>query len=362
MVFSAIGLAGKTIDVATNVFRTAVDLGTKENSEGFILRQDLRSGLLFGVTHRKPVGVAAVITDDQRSVDERFHHAPPWSQAILEYRTGNVTMSSSPCISRYSGTGPTNVLAALDIKTLVDLPVCESVQDHHGMLLGLALKEGSRSSSAGQRSNVMSRWSTNMEGTGTGDVMACTINISPTPEIPGSRPASLLGVLNQNFSRGSVHIRSADPKALARLEMNLLSDERDLSRFREMYRHLGEILQQPALRGIVERVDDSNGDELDLELRGNKLDARLKLLVQDTAHAAGSCKMGSSDDARTVVDGQCRVLGVDGLRVVDASIMPSVTRANTNIAAVMIGERAADLLLNGERTSRNLVTAHPAPR
>ena len=71
-----------------------------------------------------------------------------------------------------------------------------------------------------------------MAGAGFGDVMACGINISPTPEVPGSRPASLLGVLNHVFSRGTVHITSADPTAPARLEMDFLSDERDLVRFR----------------------------------------------------------------------------------------------------------------------------------
>jgi choline dehydrogenase-like flavoprotein len=268
---------------------------------------------------------------------------------VREYRAEHVVLSAgtplSPGILQRSGIGPAGVLSALGIKTLVDLPVGEAVQDHQGMLLGLGLKGEARSSDAGQRSNVMARWSTGMEDTGAGDVMACGINISPTPEVPGSRPASLLGVLNQVFSRGTVHITSADPLAPARLEMDFLSDERDLSRFRELYRTLAGFLDQPSLRNIVERVHDSNGQDLDIGLKGGALDARLLSLVQDTAHAAGSCKMGSADDPATVVDAECRVLGLEGLRVVDASIMPSVTRANTNLAVIMIGERAADLIL-----------------
>lgn len=275
---------------------------------------------------------------------------------IREYRASTVILSAgtplSPGILQRSGIGPRKVLSALGIRTVVDLPVGESVQDHQGMLLGLGLKPGAKPSDAGQRSNTMARWSTGMAGAGHGDVMACGINISPTPEVPGSRPASLLGVLNQVFSRGTVHITSADPTAPARLEMNFLSDERDLIRFRELYRSLGRFLRQPSLSSIVETVSDSQGNTVDLGVDGPELDARLLSMVQDTAHAAGSCKMGSADDPDTVVDERCAVLGLEGLHVVDASILPTVTRANTNLATIMIGERAADLLLGKAGFSR----------
>jgi choline dehydrogenase len=65
----------------------------------------------------------------------------------------------------------------------------------------------------------------------------------------------------------------------------------------------------------------------------------------DTQHGTSSCRMGSPNDPQSVVDPDCRVLGVDGLSVIDASIMPSVVRANTHLTAVMIGERMADRLL-----------------
>ena len=124
------------------------------------------------------------------------------------------------------------MLAALGIKTLVDLPVGESVQDHQGMLLGLGLKPGAKSWTPDSARISWPAGAPVWRAPALGDVMACGINISPTPEVPGSRPASLLGVLNQVFSRGTVHITSADPLAPARLEMDFLSDERDLSRFR----------------------------------------------------------------------------------------------------------------------------------
>lgn len=152
-------------------------------------------------------------------------------------------------------------------------------------------------------------------------------------------------MLNQVFSRGSVHITSDDPSVMPLMEMDFLSDERDLIRLRELYRHTRELLSRPGLARLVAGVHDADGRDIDLSLSGSGLDERLRSMVQDTAHASGTCRMGAPDDPTTVVDPQCRVLGVEGLRVVDASIMPSVTRANTNLAAIMLGERAADLLL-----------------
>jgi choline dehydrogenase len=75
-----------------------------------------------------------------------------------------------------------------------------------------------------------------------------------------------------------------------------------------------------------------------------KLDDYLLATAFDAQHATSTCRMGNPDEDSTVVDPACRVLGVDGLRVVDASIFPTVPRANTNLAAIMAGELIADLL------------------
>jgi choline dehydrogenase len=68
---------------------------------------------------------------------------------------------------------------------------------------------------------------------------------------------------------------------------------------------------------------------------------------QDTQHPVGSCRMGAVDDPRSVVDPDCRVIGIAGLRVVDASIMPEIPRANTHLTSVMIGERIASRIFSG---------------
>jgi choline dehydrogenase-like flavoprotein len=77
------------------------------------------------------------------------------------------------------------------------------------------------------------------------------------------------------------------------------------------------------------------------------LDAWLRETVRDTWHLTGTCRMGAPDDPRSVVDPDCRVLGVEGLRVIDGSIMPDVPRANTNLTCMLIGEHMAERLRRG---------------
>jgi len=79
---------------------------------------------------------------------------------------------------------------------------------------------------------------------------------------------------------------------------------------------------------------------------GAALDAWLKATVSDYVHARGSCRMGSPDDPSAVVDPRCRFISVEGLSVVDASVIPVIPRANTHLTAVMIAERAVSFLLN----------------
>ncbi len=85
------------------------------------------------------------------------------------------------------------------------------------------------------------------------------------------------------------------------------------------------------VQGMVEAPPD--GDALDDWMRANCFDSQ---------HAAGTCRMGPASNPRTVVDPDCRVLGIDGLRVIDCSVMPEIVRANTHLSTVMIAELMAD--------------------
>ena len=140
-------------------------------------------------------------------------------------------------------------------------------------------------------------------------------------------------------SRGAVRLASADPLALPVLDANYLADPDDVRRMREALRTAIEIYRQPAFREF--------GVEADLPVADMDDDAAIDAYIRETLtndhHAAGTCKMGQADDA--VVDGQLRVHGVAGLRVVDASIMPQVVSGNTNAPTIMIAEKASDMIL-----------------
>lgn len=143
-------------------------------------------------------------------------------------------------------------------------------------------------------------------------------------------------------SRGSVKLRSADPSAPPRILFNYLMTETDRREMREAVRITRDIFRQPAF-------DPYRGAELapgrDVASDGD-IDAFVRAKGESAYHPSGSCKIGT--DAMAVVDPACRVHGVEGLRVVDASIMPRIVSGNLNAPTIMIGEKAADMILGVE--------------
>ncbi|HZF84406.1 MAG TPA: GMC oxidoreductase, partial [Burkholderiaceae bacterium] len=143
-------------------------------------------------------------------------------------------------------------------------------------------------------------------------------------------------------SRGTVELRSADPLAPPRIVSNYLTESHDIRVLVEGLKILREIYDQPAFRGLTTGVEYMPGNAL-------RTDEELARFAREKGgtvfHPVGTCRMGS--DARAVVDPSLRVQGVQGLRVVDASVMPTMTSANTNAAAIVIGEKGAAEVLRG---------------
>jgi len=140
-------------------------------------------------------------------------------------------------------------------------------------------------------------------------------------------------------SRGWVKLRSADPTAAPEINPNYLAEEHDRITLREAVKLTREIFAQKAF-------DPFRGEELAPGTRGvsdRDIDAYVRETAESAYHPSCTCRMGS--DAGAVVDPSCRVRGIEGLRVVDASIMPSVVSGNLNGPTFMIAERAADLIL-----------------
>ncbi len=141
-------------------------------------------------------------------------------------------------------------------------------------------------------------------------------------------------------SRGRVSLKSANAADAPRIALNLFSDERDLATMREAVRAARRIYaQKPIADLIASETIPGTANQTD-----EQLDASIRELGGITHHPVGTCAMGVGP--HSVVDPQLRVYGIAGLRVADASIMPTIPSGNTNAASVMVGEKAADLILN----------------
>jgi choline dehydrogenase len=136
-----------------------------------------------------------------------------------------------------------------------------------------------------------------------------------------------------------------DPLAQPVIEENMLDDRGDVLRMRDGIKRLIDLARQPGFDDIAELITTGAGsDGLKTLDSDAAIDAWAIHNVGDAQHGTSSCRMGAPDDPLTVVDPACRVLGFDGLRVIDASIMPSVPCANTHLTTVMIAEYMADTL------------------
>ncbi|XP_063968704.1 choline dehydrogenase, mitochondrial-like [Lytechinus pictus] len=158
-------------------------------------------------------------------------------------------------------------------------------------------------------------------------------------------------------SRGSIKLKSRDPKEHPLIDPNYLATESDREDQRESIKLVREIIGQRPL-------DEFRGDEVtpgSSAQTDSEIDAVLREKAESIYHPTSTCKMGSEDDPMAVVDSNTRVLGLENLRVVDASIMPSITSANTNGPTIMIAEKAADIILGNKPLERiNLPVWRPA--
>ncbi len=299
-------------------------------------------------------GTRAVAVEYRR--ENRIEQAPA-GEVILSGGAIN-----SPQLLLLSGIGPRDDLESLQIPVVHHAPAvgCH-LQDHLSVPV-IATIRGTNSLLAAQKPRQLARYLLARRGmltSNVGEAMAFTRSARdlPAPDLqfifapvefiehalapPPGHGITCGTVLLQPASEGAITLMSADPFAAPRIEPHYLSDpnDDDLRVLIAGVRLAREILRAPALASAVEaelwpgdtaRTDDELGEFV-------------RQRAETIYHPVGTCRMGP-DPRSSVVDPHLQVHGIDGLRVIDASVMPTIVRGNTNAPTIMIAERAAELL------------------
>lgn len=142
-------------------------------------------------------------------------------------------------------------------------------------------------------------------------------------------------------SRGWVVLRSSDPKQSPLIQFNYMSDEKDWADFRKCIEFTREVFGQEAFKPFA-GDEIAPGSAVQSEEQMNDF---IRDAVESAYHPCGTCRMGRTDDDMAVVDSECRVIGVESLRVVDCSVFPRITNGNLNGPTIMVGEKASDHIL-----------------
>ena len=247
----------------------------------------------------------------------------------------------SPHLLMLSGVGPGDHLSDLGIPVVHHLPgVGQNLRNHPNASVTLRLKGGVRlePDSFAQRIAVRftsdgSKFRNDMM------LMVSSLFLPISGEIIPEGAIHLSCSLQLPSGAGELQLTSSDPHVQPYFEYRYLSEAGDRLRMREGIRLCVRLLEHRAFQEIVtERISPT-----DAELASDDaLDNWLLRNVGTARHISGTCKMGPVSDHLAVVDQYCRVHGLEGLRVADTSVMPDVTRANTNATAILIGERVAD--------------------
>jgi len=245
----------------------------------------------------------------------------------------------SPAILLRSGVGPADHLRALGIPVVRDLPVGSRINDHPAIDLELTLKQPAAEVTGKYAVSCLVRFSSGLGGAGPNDMGFGSFNLFNEP---GGHAQGLIFVtLFRAFSTGTVRLAAADPRADPLIDLNMLSDQRDRQRMREGVRRLLQLAAHPAVTSITQ---DMGIGEVRAEAglpRPDDLDSWLLARCGTIGHPCGSAPMGSDADPNAVLDPDCRVRSLQGLRVADASSMPAAPRANNHLSCVMLAEHLA---------------------
>lgn len=255
----------------------------------------------------------------------------------------------SPHLLMLSGIGPPDQLAAAGIKAVVESPgVGQNLRDHPTVLVRWRARDGYPLDPSVHSDQVALRY------TATGshlrnDMIVFMTAAAVDHDEPARHVAIPTGVrmrarVNLALGAGELRIKSPDPETPPVINYRLLSDPFDLRRLREAVHLCMRLAEHPAFEPILGTLIDPTHADLSSD---KSLDDWMMRRVSHGHHISGTCRMGPAHDPMSVVDQFGKVHGAENLRVADASIMYDCIRANTNVTALMIGERVADFTRSG---------------
>jgi choline dehydrogenase len=243
----------------------------------------------------------------------------------------------TPALLMRSGVGPRSQLEAHGIDVVRDMPgVGQNLSDHPALSVTLRPKDAAMIDHDAPIIQTILRYTA--EGSDKrNDLQIEMLSFAGKREQP---QFAIAGVLEYQHGRGEIVLASADPDAAPVIHQQFCEDERDVAKLVACYRDVLRFAHAPEIAGLAEGIDFPRG--------GRAADEEIEKLVRRFAgsgyHPCGTAKMGVAGDGMAVVDQYGRCLGLDGLAVADASIMPFVPRANTNLTAIMIGEKIGEWL------------------
>lgn len=339
--------------------------GVRSSTANAYLRPAMARNNLTVITHAL---VHKVLLDGKKAVGVRYER----KGKIVDVKANKEVVLSagpvgSPHLLQLSGIGPKAVLAAANIDVKHDLPgVGQNLQDHLEFYFQFKCKKPISLNGKldwFSKLKIGVRWILTKKGLGaTNHFESCGfIRSKASVEWPDLQYHFLPAAMrydgkeafaghgfqvhighNKPKSRGHIKALSADPKAHPEILFNYLEHEDDREGFRACVRLTREIINQPAL-------DEYRGEEIQpgTSIQSDEeIDTFVREFVESAYHPSCSCKMGT--DELAVVDPQTRVHGIDGLRVVDSSIFPTIPNGNLNAPTIMVAERAADIIRGRE--------------
>ncbi|WP_162069606.1 GMC family oxidoreductase N-terminal domain-containing protein [Burkholderia sp. THE68] len=347
------------------------------------------------LTIRTDEVVERILFDGKRAIGARIVRADGTRE---ELKARRVIVSAgaihSPALLMRSGIGPADELAALGIDVLADRPgVGRNLMEHPSIAVSAFLPRAARTPFPDEHhEQAIVRFSSGMPDTVQGDMHGAILSRSGWHSV-GYRLGTIFFWVNKSYSRGRVTLASASAFDEPDVDFAMLSDSRDLERLKLALRFGAAVLASPSMtahrdvifpssysprvaavampgtwnavqRGALSALLDIAGPLRGALIKGvvtqgvgieellgddSAMTAFVARSVGGTWHPSGTCRMSSAADPLAVTDSHGAVYGVEGLHVCDASLMPSIPCANTNVPTIMIAERVADVLRGAAR-------------